>query len=315
MPSIEDSIIVIAGATATGKSSLAIALAQAIDAEIVSADSMQVYRGMDIGTAKVPIAERKVKHFGIDLVDPGEPFSAALFQEHARWAFGKIADKHKRHILAGGTGFYIRAAIDDYHFVEGEQVGNPVRDKYVSIVEHDGALAVWKLLDERDPESAALIHPHDSKRVIRALEMLESGTQYSVQRKRLKEIPQRYPALFIGISVKRETLRKRIDKRVDCMREAGLVKEVERLVDEGFRDAITSNQAIGYKEIVRALEGGCTLDEAFESIKTSTKRYAKRQDTWFGGDARYRWIDGESGSIDAMLEQTFDLLKSEGIVV
>ncbi len=313
MPCAQSPIVVVAGPTATGKSALAIRLAQAIDGEIVGADSMQVYRGMDIGTAKVPLGERKVKHYGIDLVNPGEPFSAALFQRHARWAFDEITRAGKHRILVGGTGFYIRAAIDDYDFVEGEQVGNAVRDKYLALAKSDGSQAVWDALYACDPESARLIHPNDTKRVIRALEMFEAGARYSLQAKRLKALPQRYPAVFIGINVNRATLRKRIDQRVDQMREAGLVGEVEHLIDEGFKDALTSKQAIGYKEIVEALEGKTTLDEAFDQIKTATKRYAKRQCTWFGNDQRYQWIDGQAGSVDAMLDQTLCLLESEGI--
>ncbi len=144
-------VVVIAGPTASGKSALAIALAQAIDGEVVNADSMQIYRGMDIGTAKVPASERVVRHFGIDIVDPGEPYSAALFQRYARDAFDKIAGAGKARVLSGGTGFYIRAAVDDYDFVDGEQTDNPVRERLNRMVDEAGREAVWRMLRERDP--------------------------------------------------------------------------------------------------------------------------------------------------------------------
>lgn len=313
MEESREPIVVVVGPTASGKSTLAISLAQSIDGEIVSADSMQVYRGLDIGTAKVPPHERMVRHFGIDVVDPDEPFSAALFQELARNAFDEIARAGKTRILSGGTGFYVRAAIDDYGFVAGEQRDNPVRERYGALVSVQGREAVWRMLDERDPASAAVIHPNDSKRVIRALEMLEAGQSYAEQRERLSAIDQAIPAVFIGIDVDREVLRQRIDQRVDAMVAAGLVDEVRSLIDGGFKEAITSNQAIGYKEIAAALEGETSLEEAIEQIKTSTKRYAKRQRTWFGKDKRIHWIDGTAGDACALLEETLGILSQEGI--
>lgn len=309
----QDPVVVIVGPTASGKSSLAIALAQAVDGEIVSADSMQIYRGMDIGTAKVPPEERVVRHFGIDVVDPGEPFSAALYQDLARNAFDEIARAGKTAILSGGTGFYIRAAIDSYEFVSGEQVDNPVRDRINALAEREGKEALWRLLAERDPASAEAIHPNDVKRVARALEMLEAGESYARQKERLKRLGQAVPAVFVGIDVDRDVLRERIDRRVDAMDAQGLVGEVEGLLSRGFRDAVTSSQAIGYKEIVEALDGRTTLEAAFEQIKTATKRYAKRQRTWFGGDKRIHWIDGTDGSVDAMLEQTLAVLAQKGL--
>ena len=211
----------IVGPTASGKTDLAQAVALALGGEVVSADSMQVYRGMDIGTGKIPFAERLVPHHGLDLVDPGQPFSAALFQRYARDRFREIDARGLRSVLAGGTGFYVRAAIDGYEFPAGEQVDNPVRERCTRIAEQKGAEALWQMLSERDPASAAIIPAADVKRVARAFELLDEGCSYAEQRARLSTIPQVVPALFVGLAVDPDVLRARIDARVDAMVEAG----------------------------------------------------------------------------------------------
>lgn len=304
-----DPVIVIVGPTASGKTDLAQQVALAVDGEVVSADSMQVYRGMDIGTGKLPVEERLVAHHGFDLVDPGEPFSAALFQTYARERFDDISSRGKRSVLCGGTGFYVRAAIDGYEFPEGEQVGNPIRDRYNEIAETKGADHLWGLLYERDPKSAEIIPPRDVKRVVRAFELLEDGTSYAAQKERLASIPQVVPAIFIGLAVDPDRLRARIDARVDAMFEQGLVREVEGLLNAGFRDGITAPQAIGYKEVVAALDGSITLDEAREKIKIATHRYAKRQRTWFRKDERIVWIDANEGDLDALTERALEIVR------
>lgn len=281
----------IVGPTASGKTDLAQELAIFHDGEVVSADSMQIYRGMDIGTGKIPEDERMVAHYGLDLVNPGEPFSAALFQEYARTCFRDIASRGKRPFLCGGTGFYVRAAIDAYDFPAGEQVDNPLRERLNDFAHENGAHALWLKLRDADPESAELIPENDVKRVVRAFELLENGTTYARQKRALATLPQLVPAIFIGLSVDPETLRRRIDDRVDGMIRDGLVEEVEGLLIQGFRGGITAPQAIGYKEIVAALDGHCSLDEAIEQIKIATRRYAKRQRTWFRKDKRINWID------------------------
>lgn len=288
------SVVCIVGPTASGKSAFAQDVAERIDGEIVSADAMQVYAGMDIGTGKVPESDRRVAHFGLDLVEPGEPFSAALYQRYARARFGEIVGRGHRPLLVGGTGFYVRAAIDDYDFPAGEQVGNDVRDSWQRFADEFGARALWDRLHEVDPESAQLIHPNEMKRTIRAFELLAAGTSYARQRHRLANIPQAVDAVFIGLAVDPALLRQRIDERVDDMIEAGLVDEVRELLDRGLREGITAPQAIGYKEIVWALDGRCTMDEAVQSIKTATHRYAKRQRTWFRKDERIHWLDADA---------------------
>lgn len=300
-----DKVIVVVGPTASGKSSLAIKLAQRLNGEIVSADSMQVYRGMDIGSAKAPENERIVEHWGLDLLEPGEPFSAALFQGYARSSFKDISNRGKTPILCGGTGFYVRAAIDDYHFPKGDQIGNDVRDKWMDFVDKHGAEALWNALAEIDPNSAQLIAVNDIKRIVRAFELLEDGKTYAQQKEALSSIPELIPSIWIGLEVDPQLLKDRINTRVDKMIELGLVAEVESLLDSGFQEAITASQAIGYKEIVAALDGKCSMDDAIEQIKRSTRRYAKRQRTWFRKEKRIHWInanDPDSDLVEAALK-------------
>ncbi len=303
-------VICVVGPTASGKTDLAQKLALALGGEVISADSMQIYRGMDIGTGKLPAVERLVPHHGLDLVDPGEPFSAALYQDYARNCFLDIDARGLRSVLCGGTGFYVRAAIDGYDFPKGEQVNNPVRERYLRVAEDQGAEVLWRLLEERDPASARIIPIADVKRVVRAFELLEDGLSYAEQRAKLASIPQVVPAVFIGLAVDPTLLRARIDARVDTMVEMGLVDEVRGLLAQGFREGVTAPQAIGYKEIVEALDGAISLDEAVERIKVATHRYAKRQRTWFRKDARIRWIDANSGNTDALFETALTTLRS-----
>jgi tRNA dimethylallyltransferase len=284
-------VIAIVGPTASGKTALAEKIAVKLDGEIVSADSMQVYRGMDVGTAKPSVSERQVPYWCLDLADVGEPFSAALFQRAARGAIADISRRGKVPIVAGGTGLYVRAALDAMEFPAGDQVDNPSRARYEALAEHDGAEALHALLASRDPESAAAIHPNNVRRVVRALEMADEDVSYARQREGFSARESVYDARFIGLDMARETLYERVDSRVDAMVAAGLLGEVEGLLAAGLRDALTASQAIGYKEFVPVLEQGASLEEAVASVKQSTRRYAKRQLTWFRADPRVRWID------------------------
>lgn len=304
-----DKIICVVGPTATGKSELAQIIAEHVGGEIVSADSMQIYKGMDIGTAKVPLSERRVAHFGLDLVDPGQPYSAALYQQYARSVFKDIASRGKIAVVVGGSGFYVRAAIDDYDFPKGEQTENPVRERYFRYLDENGASALWDKLDEVDSESASVIHPNNTKRVIRALEMHEEGISYADQVQRLQAIEPVFDTVMIGLSCQRELLGARIGKRVDTMREMGLEDEVSQLLDAGFRDGLTSQHAIGYKEIVDAFDGGRSIDQAYEDIKQATRRYAKRQRTWFRKDERINWIDCSDADTAAL--QALDIIDAK----
>lgn len=293
-------ILCIVGPTGSGKSELAQVVACAHDGEIVSADSMQIYRGMDIGTGKVLARDRRVPHFGLDIVDPGEAYSASLFQAYARTCFSEISARGKLPILCGGTGFYVRAAIDDYQFPKGDQVENPVRARYLRMAEEEGGAAVWEELDRLDHRSALAVHPNNVKRVIRALEMHFEGVSYADQVEKLKALPQAVPAIMVGLEVERIVLYERINARVDAMVADGLVEEVSALLNKGYYEGLTAQQAIGYKEIVAHLEGTCSLDEAIESIKQSTRRYAKRQISWFKSDPRITWVDATSYDVERL---------------
>ncbi|MEE8732997.1 MAG: tRNA (adenosine(37)-N6)-dimethylallyltransferase MiaA [Eggerthellaceae bacterium] len=301
-------VIGVVGPTASGKSELAQAIAQSIGGEVVSADAMQVYRGMDIGTGKVPLSERRVPHQGLDLVNPGEAYSAALFQTYARSCFSECDRRGSRTILCGGTGFYVRAAIDDYSFPKGEQVENPVRERWNAYALFNGPQALWDQLNAVDPASAGIIPPNDVKRVVRAFELREDGTSYAVQKAKLASIEQLYPVVLIGLRVTPSVLKERIEKRVDEMFAQGLVDEVTHLLDQGFRSALTAQQAIGYKEVVAALDGECTMDEAATRIKTATRHYAKRQRTWFRKDKRIVWINADDADSARMLAESLPII-------
>lgn len=301
-------VICIVGPTASGKSALAQRIALELDGEIVSADSMQIYRGMDIGTGKVLPEQRLVRHHCLDIVDPGEQFSAALYQQMARDCFSEIDGRGKRCLLCGGTGFYVRAAIDCYDFPAGEQIGNEVRNRYNAFAREHGSHALWLELQSTDPESAVIIPENDVKRIVRAFELLSDGTTYAKQKEKLAEIKQWCDVQMIGLAVEPGLLRERIDARVDEMVDNGLVEEVELLLRKGFREGITAPQAIGYKEIVDVIDGICTLDEAIDRIKTATHRYAKRQRTWFRKDKRIHWIDASTLNLDYMAAQTLEAL-------
>ncbi len=284
-------MLAVVGPTAVGKTALAEELATRLSGEIVSADSMQVYRGMDIGTAKPAPHERRVPYHCLDLVDPGTPFSAALFQQAARGAIDAITTSGRLAVVAGGTGLYVRAALDDWSFPPGEQADNPARARYEALAEESGCEALHALLAERDASSAALIHPNNVRRVVRALEMLDEGTSYAEQHAGFAERASVYDARFIGLTMDRERLYERVDARVDAMMAAGLLGEVERLLAAGLRDALTAQQAIGYKELVPVVEQGMPAEDAVTQIKLATRRYAKRQLTWFRADPRIWWLD------------------------
>lgn len=308
--SLRTPVVCVVGPTASGKTALAQRVAEILDGEVVSADSMQIYRGMDIGTGKILPADRTVPYWGLDLADPGEPYSAALFQDYARSAFVDVDARGKRSVLCGGTGLYVRAAIDDYQFPKGEQVGNEVRDRYTALAGEIGNQALWERLRAVDADSAALIHPNNVRRVVRAFELLEEGKSYARVNAGLKTMAQAVPAVFLGLSVDPAVLNARIDARVDQMLADGIVEEVQSLLRAGFRDGLTAPQAIGYKEIVAALEGGCTLDEAIAQVKTATHRYAKRQRTWFRKDARIHWIDADDADVESLTRQALGIIES-----
>ena len=296
-------VICIQGPTASGKSLLAEELANKIGAEIVSADSMQIYRGMDIGTAKIVKSKYKIPYHCIDILDPGIPYSAALYQQDARYAIENIFKRGLTPIVCGGTGLYVRAALDEMDFASGEQQNNPTREKYTNIAKEHGASYLHALLMEKDPYSAKMIHPNNIRRVVRAFEMLEEGESYAKRKSKFKDIPSHYPTIRFALSVNVELLNEKINSRVDKMFDDGLYDEVKTLLDKGFRKGLTSQQAIGYKELVSHIEGNCSLEESLDAIKQATRRYAKRQRTWLRSDKRNIWINADDGITNKVIDE------------
>lgn len=300
-------VIAVVGPTASGKSAVADLVAEALGSEVVSADAMQVYRGMDIGTAKTPASERRVPLLLVDVADPTEPYSAALYQRDSRRAIDRLRAEGRVPVLCGGTGLYVRAALDEMEFPRGE-VDGAARQRYQDLAGKLGPEGVHALLAERDPESAALIHPHNVRRVVRALEMLDEGVSYARQSAGFSKPREHYPSLQFALTMDRARLYARIDARVDAMMRAGLLDEVRGLMDAGAADALTSRQAIGYKELIDALEGRCTIGEAVDLIKLRSRRYAKRQLSWFRRDPRITWLDMDVLDADGAARLIVDAL-------
>lgn len=298
--------VAIVGPTAVGKSDVADAFAARMDTSVISADAMQVYRGMDIGTGKMLPDQCRAPLLLVDVVDPDVAYSAALYQRDARREIDRLRGEGRLPVLCGGTGLYLRAALDAMDFPSGE-VGDGRRSTYEKLLEEIGPLALHQHLAEADPESAACIHPHNVKRVIRALEMHDEGASYAQRKERFSHIPPYIDCLYIGLTRNREGLYRRINARVDGMMSAGLLDEVRALRDAGYSDAITSRQAIGYKELFEYLDGVVSLDDAVETIKMRSRRYAKRQLSWFRRDDRVIWLDmdklGVDGAVEAILER------------
>lgn len=298
------SAVAIVGPTAVGKSDVADRLAARLSSEVLSCDAMQIYRGMDIGTAKMMPEECLVPLRLVDIVDPGVAYSAALYQSDARAHIERLLSEQRLPVFCGGTGLYLKAALDEMDFPSGE-LEDERRAVYQNLAERIGEEALHALLAERDPESAAVIHPHNVRRVIRALEMHDDGVSYAQQKTKFSVPHERYHAMWFGLTRSREVLYERINQRVDLMFEQGLVDEVRGLMDQGLGDALTSMQAIGYKEIIDALRGAITMDEARELIKMRSRRYAKRQLSWFKRDDRIVWFDMDEFTIDEVVDDIY----------
>ncbi len=284
-------VICIVGPTASGKTRLSVALAQALDAEIVSFDSMQLYRRMDIGTAK-PTQEEQggVPHHMIDVLDPAEEYSVGRYVQQADACVQRILAAGKPVILVGGTGLYVDSLVAGRQFAPCPQSGR--REELTALAQQCGIEPLMEQLRRVDPLAAASIHPSNQKRVIRALEVyLETGIPFSEHNRRTQAQPPRYRPVWIGLDyIHREALYARITRRVDEMLERGLEAEVRALLDEGVPPTATSMQAIGYKELVRCLEGKESRQEAVEAIVLGTRHYAKRQRTWFRRNQAVNWL-------------------------
>ena len=296
-------LICIVGPTAVGKTEIAIQLAQHLDAEIVSLDSRQIYRGMDIGTAKpTPEQQRAVPHHLIDCVDVDQTFSVAEYQRLADTAIAEIRERGKRTMAVGGAGLYFRGIIDG--LFDGPGADAEIRAKLQREVDEHDNVALHERLRRCDPETANRVHPNNLVRVIRALEIYElTGKPISSLQQQWKMNEPRYPFRAFGLNMPRETLYQRIEERVNRMVEAGLIEEVKGLLDQGCPRNCVAMQSFGYKELIDYLDRNRTLDEAIALLKQNTRRFAKRQLTWFRNDPRIEWLDtSQFSSIDGIVD-------------
>lgn len=296
-------LIVVAGPTASGKTRLAIDIAKAVGGEIVSADSMQTYKYMDIGSAKPTAEERsEVKHHLIDFLEPDAEFSVADYTDMAHGVISDIAARGKMPVMCGGTGLYINSVVNDVTFGE-TKTDYEMRSELQKYADENGNEALLELLREVDPVSAQRLHPNNVRRVIRAIEFYRlTGETISAHQEMTKQTEGRYSAVMFCIKWDREALYERINKRVDIMLRDGLSDEVKRLVDMGYTKALNSMKAIGYKELIDYFNGECSYEDAVELIKQSSRRYAKRQLTWFRRDERIHWLDSTGNPLEEALE-------------
>lgn len=306
-------LIILTGPTAVGKTALSIGLAKALNGEIISADSMQVYRHMDIGTAKIKPEEMQgIKHYLIDEYEPSEEFNVAVFQARCKECMEEIYEKGKVPILVGGTGFYIQSVLYSIDFEE-TNTDYEYRERLAAFVRVHGNEALHAELAKVDDKSAKAIHPNNVKRVIRALEYYkQTGKKISEHNEEQQKKDAIYDFRYYVLSLPREILYDRINKRVDAMREEGLVSEVQRLLAMGCTKDMVSMQGLGYKEIIAALEGNDTMEHAFERIKQETRHFAKRQFTWFRRERDVTWLYKEEfDSEEALLAYCIEDCKNK----
>jgi tRNA dimethylallyltransferase len=293
-------LIVICGATATGKSDLAVMLAQHLNAEVINADSMQLYRGMDIGTAKITMEERKgIAHHMLDLLDVHQDANVAWYQEKARAVISEIHSRDKDAIIVGGTGLYIKAILDELNFPDTDPV---VRAELELEFATKGIAPLFERLEKLDPAAALAIDKANSRRVIRALEVIKiTGKPFTANLPR--EESSRYPfAQQFGLVMDRDTLSERISSRVDRMWEQGLVEEAQGLLQAGIMQGTTAQRALGYAQVIAQIEGKVSQEEAQEETKRATRQYARRQETWFSRDDRITWISPVQNALQRILE-------------
>ena len=306
-------LVIIAGPTATGKTRLSIELAKRIGGSIISADSMQVYKGMDIGTAKItPEQMQGIPHYLIDILDPKDDFNIVMFQEKAGQAIDEICRNGRIPIITGGTGFYIQSILYDIDFTESEELVS-YRRALTDLIKEKGGRYVHNMLEAADPEAAERIHHNDSKRMIRALEYHEqTGRKISEHNDESAKRTSPYNFCYFVLNYDRSRIYARINERVDKMIDDGLVEEVRKLKDAGLTKDNVSMHGLGYKEIIDHLEGNCTLEEAVYKIKLETRHFAKRQITWFKREKDTIML--ENGPDDTILDRMIVELKKKGII-
>lgn len=311
-------LIILTGPTAVGKTELSIQLAKAVNGEIISADSMQIYQYMDIGTAKITKEEMQgVRHYLVDELKPDEEFNVTVFQKKAKEAIETIYAKNKIPVIVGGTGFYIQSVLYDITFSENEEEDCSYRKELYQIAEQKGAAYLHELLKQVDPASAEAIHANNVKRVARALEYFHQTGQ-CISKHNAEEAKKQSPynAIYFVLNNDRQVLYDRIDKRVDKMFEAGLLKEVENLRKMGYTKELVSMQGIGYKEIFGYLDGEYDLNTARYMIKRDTRHFAKRQLTWFRREREVTWMNYQdyNDSVNDMLTAMLNKIKERGII-
>ena len=293
--------IVICGATATGKSDLAVSLAQEIGGEIINADSMQIYKGMDIGTAKLNVSERAgIAHHLLDVLQVTEDATVAWYQDLARTAVTDIHSRGKDAIIVGGTGLYIKSILDDLNFPDTDAA---VRQKLTEEAKEFGIVQLFARLERLDPAAAAAIDRQNERRVIRALEVIEiTGKPFTANLPR--EDSSLYPdAIQFGLVMDREALGARVEDRIDQMWQMGFVAEVDRLIENGITQATTARRALGYAQIISMRNGEITEAVAIEETKRATRQYVRRQETWFSRDARINWISPVQPRLETVLNK------------
>ncbi|HBB29469.1 MAG TPA: tRNA (adenosine(37)-N6)-dimethylallyltransferase MiaA [Clostridiales bacterium] len=305
---MNNKILVIVGPTAVGKTYVSIELAKKFNTEIISADSMQVYKYMDIGTAKVTEEEAcGIKHHMLDLVYPNEEFSVSEFQKIAEKHIDNLIDNDKLPIVIGGSGLYVNSLLYglDFGKVKSDE---KVKKYYTYFYNENGTEKLHELLVNVDSEAAAKIHKNNVKRVIRALEVCHiTGKKFSEMNTDIRKPSEKYNCIIIGLEMDRDILYQRINKRVDIMVENGLIEEVKSLLDKGYDRNLVSLQGIGYKEIIDYLEGKTTKQDAINILKTNTRRFAKRQFTWFKADSNIKWFDLTNlDKIDKVINSIYD---------
>lgn len=309
-------IVCVVGPTATGKTTLGVRLAQRYGGEVVSADSMQIYRGMTIGTAAPTPAETEgIPHHMIGVAEPWEPYSAARYAREAAARVDDILARGKLPIAVGGTGLWLDALVRGHGFAGG-QAGGEIRRELYDRLEREGIAPLLSELAQVDPESAERLHPADTKRILRALEVWrETGKTISAHNAETRALPPRYDAVWIGLRfADREELRRRIDRRVDDMVAAGLVDEVRALLSGGIPRSATSMQAIGYKEFIGVLDGRSTEAEAIAEVKLRSRQYAKRQLTWLRRNPEIHWITwDETPNFAQALQISTEILSAQGV--
>lgn len=310
-------LIILTGPTAVGKTALSISLARAVDGEMISADSMQVYRGMDVGTAKIRPEEMcGIWHYLIDILDPRESFNVTTFKQMALAAMDEIYNKGKIPIVVGGTGFYIQALLYDVDFSEHNE-DMSYRQELTRLAQEKGSHYLHQMLSEVDYQAALDIHENNIKRVIRALEYYhQTGEQISKHNAEQRERTSPYNFAYFVLNDDRARLYQRIEQRIDAMLEDGLVDEVKRLKEAGCHKGMVSMEGLGYKEILDYLDGSCTLEEAVYVLKRDTRHFAKRQLTWFKRERDVIWLDRQQYGCDAkILEAMLQILHEKNILL